>query len=201
MFATQLCDPIAHKWPLEKYSPSFPEQIRPRMADPYGIGSSAKPLWPEEGVYLPRGGTSHPQQLFPTSQDSASEKEHHDSLAENHENASQGHSFGEYQNYDQGPSRFRGRTPPSAPNIMTENPGYRGMQSSDQFWRSRMDAGGMTHYGASTTGPPATGPMGMAHGEGEEYSDEGDVGEGESEGMQQTAAERLASRRKMKRFR
>ncbi|KAF1735330.1 Homeobox transcription factor phx1 [Beauveria bassiana] len=89
---------------------------------------------------------------------------------------------------------------------MTEPPSYRGMPSSDQLWKSRLDTrgdvGSMGHYGTgSVSGPSAPASLGMGHGEAEEYSDDGDVGEGESEGMQQTAAERLASRRKMKRFR
>ncbi len=67
---------------------------------------------------------------------------------------------------------------------------------------TRGDVGTMGHYGAgSAAGPSASASLGMGHGDVEEYSDDGDVGEGESEGMQQTAAERLASRRKMKRFR
>ncbi|KAJ3494047.1 hypothetical protein NLG97_g4331 [Lecanicillium saksenae] len=179
------------------------------MADPYGIGSSAKPLWPEEGMYLQRGGTSHPQQLFPASQDSVPDKGP-DALAENHVDGSHSHPFGEYPSYshgyDPGSSRFRTRTSPSAPSIMTDTSEYRGMQSSDHLWRSRLDTrgdvGGISHYGPGAVAPAATGPLGgMGHGDGDEYSDEGDVGEGESEGIQQTAAERLASRRKMKRFR
>ncbi|TQV93093.1 hypothetical protein V2A60_003594 [Cordyceps javanica] len=60
----------------------------------------------------------------------------------------------------------------------------------------------MGHYGAGGAGgPTAPASLGMGHGEGDEYSDDGDAAEGESEGMPQTAAERLASRRKMKRFR
>ncbi|OAQ98630.1 hypothetical protein LLEC1_02939 [Akanthomyces lecanii] len=209
MFATQLCDPIAHKWPLEKYTPAYPEQTRPRMADPYGVGSSTKSPWSEEGMYLQRGGANHPQQLFPTAQDSASDKGPSDSIVDSHESQPQSHAFGEYQGYshgyDPGSSRFRIRTSPSAPSIMTDPPSYRGMPSSDQLWRSRLDTKGdggpMGHYGTdSAAGPSAPASLGMSQGEGEEYSDE-DVGEGESEGMPQTAAERLASRRKMKRFR
>lgn len=210
MFATQLCDPIAHKWPLDKYTPAYPEQTRPRMADQYGIGSSTKPPWSEEGMYLQRGGTNHPQQLFPTTQDSASDKGHSDSLADSRESQPPGHAFGDYQGYGHGyhpgSSRFRTRTSPSAPSIMTEPPGYRGMPSSDQLWRNRLDTRGdggpMGHYGTgSAVGPSAPASLGMSQGEGDEYSDDGDVGEGESEGVPQTAAERLASRRKMKRFR
>lgn len=157
-----------------------------------------------------RGGTNHPQQLFPTTQDSTPNKGQPDTLAESHENAPQGHSFGDYHGYSHGygpgSSRFRTRTSPSAPSIISEPPSYRGMHSSDHLWRSRMDTrgdgGSIGHYGASSTGgPPAPASLGMGHGDGDDYSDEGDVGEGESEGMQQTAAERLASRRKMKRFR
>lgn len=60
----------------------------------------------------------------------------------------------------------------------------------------------MGHYGTgSAVGPSAPASLEMSQGEGDEYSDDGDVGEGESEGVPQTAAERLASRRKMKRFR
>ncbi|OAA67666.1 Homeodomain-related protein [Cordyceps fumosorosea ARSEF 2679] len=182
------------------------------MADPHGIGSSAKPTWSEEGMYLQRPGPNHPQQLFPTTQDSASDKGHADALADGHENTPHGHGYGEYQSYSHGydpaSSRFRTRTSPSAPSIMTETSSYRAMHSSDHLWRSRLDAtrsdsgGIMGHYGAgSAGGPQAPVSAGIGHGEGDEYSDDGDIAEGESEGMQQTAAERLASRRKMKRFR
>lgn len=68
---------------------------------------------------------------------------------------------------------------------------------------TRAGSGILGQHGiSSTTGPsvpPSTGHGGPV--EAEEYSDDGDGGEGESDGIQQTAAERLASRRKMKRFR
>lgn len=88
MFATQFCDPIAHKWPLETFSPSVTTLSRPRMSDPYGIGSSTKPSWAEDGLYLQRTESSQPQQLFPTSQDSSHDRGHTDGVDDIHANPS-----------------------------------------------------------------------------------------------------------------
>lgn len=211
MFATSICETTAHKWPLETSSPSYSKLPRPRMSDPYGIGLPTKPAWPEEGMYLQSTDTSHPQHLFPTTQDSLSDKGHSDGAVANQGAVSQNHSVGDFHNsshaYDQSSARFRTRTSPSAPSIMTESAGYRSTTAPDPFWRSRLDTragpGILGQHGVSSTTGPAV-PPSTGHGgpvEAEEYSDDGDGGEGESDGIQQTAAERLASRRKMKRFR
>lgn len=162
-------------------------------------------------MYLPRTETSNPQQLFPTSQDSVSDKASSEAVAESQGSSSHMPSFGDYQSYshayEQNSARFRTRTSPSAPSIMSDNTAYRASPASEHIWRSRLDArGGMGmtgHHSGEASGSSSThAPLGpILLGDAEEFSDDGEVGEGESGGYQQSPAEKLAARRKMKRFR
>jgi hypothetical protein len=219
MLAAQLCDSEIRKWPFGKTPSALSKLLRPLMSDPYEGQTPAKSIWSEEDIYIPPHEEGNPSQLFqpqygsrsgqpqiatPTDEENRNPSRHQETYSEHYRN------FDYRQRYDPGINPQPARSLMSASSSTGEQTGYRNYHAPQPLFRDRQ-APGVT-FGAAgehsllspmtSSGQPTQTPLSTSHAEDEELSDDGDVVDTDAEAPQeQTAAERLAARRKMKRFR
>lgn len=220
MFATQLCDSDIRKWPFGKTSSSLSKLLRPLMSDPYGEGTTAKSDWAEEGIYIPHSdGGNAPQPFHPHHGPSTGQRQSPTSTVEERrfpdaskQEIYRGQPHGLHrEGYEAGNIDFpHPRSPRQGPSSGGEPISYREYSAAEPFFRDR--AAGHDNFGplgeqsllspVTSSGQPANTPFSASRVETEEFSDDGDVADADNDNQQeQTAAERLAARRKMKRFR
>lgn len=220
MLAAQLCDSEIRKWPFGKTPSSLSKLLRPHMSDPYEGETPAKSIWPEEGIYIPPHEEGNAPQLFQPQYGSRfgqrqtatpTEEEKRNPYRKQEPFSEQYRSLDNRHRYDPGNINPQSaRSLMSASSSTAEQSGYRDYHAPEPLFRDRPAPG--VAFGATgeqrllspmtSTGQPTQTQLSTSRAEGDELSDDGDVVEADADAPQeQTAAERLAARRKMKRFR
>ncbi|KAF7543927.1 hypothetical protein G7Z17_g10350 [Cylindrodendrum hubeiense] len=204
MLVTRQCD-TDHNWPFNKYDPSRKPASPPRMSNPYGAGLSAQSEWQGQHQFPPGGANVFPQSLEPSSsgQDAAQSRlateAERDVLGIHVKEDSrlpQAHklsSLGMLQ--DSHPSSVSTHS-----EIQDGGPGLKiagSVQGKPQGVFETQSQGSQSSANQPGHGDRAS----SAKSDEDDEFDEDDMLDGEGDLSSQTAAERTAARRKMKRFR
>ncbi|KPM34905.1 hypothetical protein AK830_g11670 [Neonectria ditissima] len=214
MLVTRQCD-TDHSWPFNKYDPSRKPASPSRMSNPYSTALPAQSEWQGQNPYSPNDGHPFPQSLEPNSncQDGAQSRLATDSErnalgihVKQEPRSSQIHKLpGMGLRHDTHPSPLS--NPPETQNGPHSLMIAGSVQDKPQgFMETRSQP-----LGTNSLNPCLSQTSANHNGHGDRLSsakseedddfDEEDMLDGEGDHSSQTAAERTAARRKMKRFR
>ncbi|PNY27369.1 Homeobox-leucine zipper protein HDG11 [Tolypocladium capitatum] len=221
MLTTLICDTEHSPWPFRKYSASSRRPESPRMSDRYDLPLPVQPDWQGQYSYLPQHDSDIFSRSFGDSRNAPEDPRRPHLTGEGappgpdpHVKKEQGSPEGLRCAADSlGPRSVRHPSPGEDQSIIADTAAGFGRgdssASADPFPRSS----GPNHFRTVLSTDETSGPGPTRYERdvkdfvtGEEADFEGDDdeaigGEGESAGRPQTMAERLAARRKMKRFR
>ncbi|POR39574.1 Homeobox-leucine zipper protein HDG11 [Tolypocladium paradoxum] len=221
MLITRICDTERSPWPFRKHSASTHRPESPRMSDRYDLPFPVQPDWQGQYSYLPQHDSDIFSRPFGDNSNAAEEFRRPQLTAEGGQAGLDPHVKKEQASPEGlrcagdplGPRNVKHPSPGEDESIFAEKRGGFGRGHSSASTEPFPRSSGPNHFrtvlsidGASEPGPSRyerdvkelmTGEEGDFEGD----DDEAIGGEGESTGRPQTMAERLAARRKMKRFR